>query len=88
MVDEFVMTFRFEDDCPHVDPALNIVNKNIFENEVPGIWQPHWAAQIQNLMECYNLTAEEDEYPLKIDIKELEGHCKVNGPEMDMLDIM
>lgn len=37
MMDGFVMTFRFEDDCLHLDGALNIVKKNIFENEVPII---------------------------------------------------
>lgn len=46
MVDGFVMTFRFEDDCPHIDAELNIVKKKIFENKVLVIWQPDWAAQI------------------------------------------
>ena len=43
MVDGYIMTFRFEDDHPHIDATLNIVKKNIFENEVPVIWQPDWA---------------------------------------------
>ena len=36
-MDGFVKTFRFEDDYPHIDVVLNIVKKNIFENEVPVI---------------------------------------------------
>lgn len=39
-------------------------------------------------MECYNITAEEDEDPSNIDIKELEGHHEVNDPEIEMLDMM
>lgn len=40
-----------------------------------------------NLMEFYNLTAEEDEHPHNIYIKELEDHHKVNGHEIEMPDI-
>lgn len=58
MVDGFILTFNFEDDCPYIDLALQIVKKKIFENENPLTWeQPNWAAQIENALECYNLTA-------------------------------
>lgn len=30
MVDGFVMTFIFEDDCPNTNATINIVKKNIF----------------------------------------------------------
>jgi len=46
VVDGFIMTFKFQDDCPHIDAALNIVKKNNFENEVSVIWKLDWVAQI------------------------------------------
>ena len=39
-------------------------------------------------MECYNLVAEEDEDPRNIDIKGLEGHHKLNGHEIEVIDII
>lgn len=39
------------------------------------------------MIEFYNITAEEDKDPHKIDIKELEGHHEINGPEIEMHDI-
>jgi len=70
MVDGFIMTFKFEDDCPLIDATLNIVMKKISENKFLVIWQLDWVAQICNVIECYNLTAEEDEEAHNIDIKE------------------
>lgn len=46
MVDGFIMTFNFENDCPHIDATLQIVKKKTFENKVPVIWQPNWPAQL------------------------------------------
>ena len=87
MIDGFVLTFSFEDDCPYIDSTLQIVKKNIFENEIPLTWQPDWVVQLQNVLECYNITAEEDEDPCNIDIEEFEGYRKVNGPKIEMPDI-
>lgn len=40
-------------------------------------------------MECYNVTAkEEDEDPRNINIPETEGHCKVEGPQIEDPDII
>lgn len=80
MVDGFIMTFSFEDDCPHIDATLQIVKKKIFENEVPCTWKLDWAAQLHNVMECHNITTEEEEDPRNIDIAESEGCHEVNGP--------
>jgi len=52
----------------HIDATLQIVKKNTFENEFPVILQPNMAAQLHNVMECYNITAEEEEDPRNIDI--------------------
>ena len=43
--------------------------------------------QLQNVLECYNVTAEEDEDPRNIDIEKFEGYCEVNGPEIGIPDI-
>jgi len=88
MVDGFIMTFSFEDDCPHIDVALHIVKKNIFENEVPCTWKLDWVTQLHNVMESYNITTKEEEDHRNIDITEYEGHHEVNGPEIEMHDIM
>lgn len=88
MVDGFIIAFKFEDNCSHIDTNLNIVKKKMFENEAPVIWKPYWVAHIQNVMEFYNLTAEEYEDSRNIDIKDLEGHRELNGPEIEMPDIM
>ena len=39
MVDGFILTSSFEDDCPYIDLALQIVKKNIFENLTPLVEQ-------------------------------------------------
>jgi len=45
MVDGFILTFNFEDDCPYIDLALQIVKKKIFENVTPLTWKQHyWVA--------------------------------------------
>ena len=60
MVDGFILIFKFEDDCPYIDLALQTVKKKIFENVTPMTWkQLDWAAQIENAVECYNLTTNE-----------------------------
>lgn len=69
MVDGFILTFIFEDDYPYIDLALQTVKKKIFENVTPLTWkQVDWVAQIENVLECYNLTTEEEEDPCNIDI--------------------
>lgn len=39
-------------------------------------------------MECYNTTTKEEEYPRNIDIAKSKGHREVNGPKIEMPDIM
>lgn len=88
MVNGFILTFNFEDDFPYIDFSLQIVKKNIFENVTPLTWQqPNWAAHIENVLECYNLIADEEEDPRKIDIAESKGYNEVNGLEIEILDI-
>ena len=87
MIDGFILTFSFEDDCPYIDSALQIVKKKIFENEIPLTWKPDWVVQLQNVLECYNIIVEQDENPHNIDISESKGYHKVNGLKLEMHDI-
>lgn len=67
MVDGFILIFIFEDDFPYIYFALQTAKKRIFENVTPLAWkQPDWAAQIENSLEFYNLTADEEENPHNI----------------------
>lgn len=46
--------------------------------------QPDWSTQLRHALECYNVTAEEeDEDPRNINIPEAEGHREVEGPQID-----
>ena len=64
MVDGFILAFNFEDDCPYIELSIQKIKKRIFENANPLTWQqPNWVAQIENALECYNLTTKEEEYP-------------------------
>jgi len=44
--------------------------------------------QIENALECYNLIADEEEYPCNINIVESQGYYEVNGYELETPDIM
>jgi len=42
---------------------------------------PNWSTHLNNALECYNETIEEDdEDPRNINILEAEGHYEVEGP--------
>ena len=46
--------------------------------------QPDWSTQLCHALECYNITVEvEDEDPRNINIPEAEGHCEVEGPQIE-----
>lgn len=82
MIDGFISTFNFEDDCTYINLALQRFKKRILENATPLTWkQPDWVVQIENALECYNLTTEEEEDPCYIDIEKLEGYHEVTRPE-------
>ena len=89
MVDGFILTSNFEDDFPYIDLSLQTVKKRIFENVTPLTWQQlDRATQIENALDCYNLTADEEEDPRNIDIIESKGYREVTGPELEIPDIM
>ena len=52
------------------------------------LMQPEWATQLSHTLECYSVTAEEEDEDLwKINISKTEGHRKVQGPQIKNPDI-
>jgi len=50
--------------------------------------QPDWSTQLHHMLECYNVTVEEEEEDLRtINIPEIEGRREVEGPQIENLDI-
>ena len=50
--------------------------------------QLDWATQMENAMECYNFTANEEEDPRNVNILESEGSCDVQGPMLQIPKII
>ena len=88
MVDGLILTFNFKENFPYIDLALQTVKKRIFENVTPVVWKKsNWVAQIENALECYKLTADEEEDPRNIDIAESTRYHEVNGSEIEIPNI-
>lgn len=86
----FLLTFSFEDGFESIDEALQDIKAVIFRTpREPLEWvQPDWGTQLRHALECYNvMTEEEDEDPRNINILEVKGHRKVEGPQIDNSDI-
>ena len=50
--------------------------------------QLDWSTQLYDSLECYNVTTEEgEEYLWNINISEIEGHHKVEGPQVEYQDM-
>ena len=80
------MTFSFEDGFDNIDEALQEVKAAIFriQQDPLVLTQPEWATQLSHALECYNVTAEEeDEEIWKINIPETEGHREDQGPQIE-----
>lgn len=88
--ERFMFTFSFEDGFECIDEALQEINIVIFKIPVEHVtWvQPYWSTQLRHALECYNVTTKEgEEDPRNISIPKSEGHCKVIGPKVEVLDI-
>ena len=86
----FIMTFNFEDKFDCIDKVLQEVKAAIFKipRDHLELIQPDRNTQLSHVLECYNLTVEEeDEDPRKINILEIEGHREVEGPQIENPDI-
>jgi hypothetical protein len=42
--------------------------------------EDEWTAPLQKLQGCYNINADEDDHPRKVNIAEIEGQRDVEGP--------
>lgn len=80
------MTFSFEDGFDCINKVLQEVKATIFRisQDPLDLIQPDWTTQLSHVLECYNVTAEEEyEDPWKINIPEIEVHHEVEGPYIE-----
>jgi hypothetical protein len=82
MIQNFTTTFLFESKFPLVDQALHMVRQKVFK-EASGLpleqEEDEWIAPLQKLHTCYNINADEDDDPRKVNIIETEGQRDVEG---------
>ena len=73
MTQNFVTTFLFESQYPSVHQELHIVRQKVFE-EASSLpleqEEDEWTVPLQKLQDCYNINADEDDDPRKVNIAE------------------
>lgn len=57
------MTFSFEDRFDCIDEALQDVKEGILRipQDPLDLIQPNWTTQLSHVLECYNMTTEEED---------------------------
>lgn len=81
----FKLTFGFESKYLEINDALEVIKTKIFEDgPLPLFNQPDQATQLETMLECYNLTADEDEDPHNVNIPKSEVSCKVEGLKLEV----
>ena len=73
MTQNFVTTFLFEIQYPSVDQVLQIVRQKVFEEELIFPLEQEEdesPVPLQKLQGCYNINADEDNDPRKVNINE------------------
>lgn len=78
----FIITFNFEDGFDYIDEVLQEVKATIFRipQDPLDMIQPNWTTQLSHMMECYNVTGEEEDGdPRNINIPKTKGHQEVEG---------
>jgi hypothetical protein len=87
MLQNFVTTFLFESEFPSIDQALQIVRPKVFK-EASSLpleqEEDEWTAPFKKLQGCYNINADADDDPRKVNITETEGHGDVEGTEVEL----
>jgi hypothetical protein len=87
MIQNFITTFFFYNEFPSVDQALQIVKQKVFK-EAYGLpleqEEDEWTTPFQKLQGCYNINADEDDDPRKVNITKIEGHKNVEGPGFEL----
>jgi hypothetical protein len=82
MIQNFITTFLFESQYPSVDQTLQIVRQKVFEEEssLPlEQEEDEWIVPLQKLQGYYNINADDDDDPRKVNITETEGQRDVKG---------
>jgi hypothetical protein len=87
MTHNFVTTILFKSQYPSVDQALQIVREKVFK-EASNLpleqEEDEWTASLQKLQGYYNINADEDDDPRKVNITEIEDQRDVEGPEVEL----
>jgi hypothetical protein len=87
MTQNFVTTFLFESQYPTVDQVLQIVRQKVFE-EAPSLpllqEEDEWMVPLQKLRGCYNINADEEDDPRKVNIIETEGQRDIEGQGVEL----
>ena len=85
LTDGFKLTFEFESKYPKIDDALGMIKTKVFEDgPLPLDNQPDWVVQLENVLECYNFAANEEEEPRNMNKLESEGSHEVQGPKLEI----
>jgi hypothetical protein len=87
MMQNFVTTFLFDSQYPLVDQELHIVRQKVFKDpSSPPLEQEadEWTAPLQKLQGCYNINADEDDDPRKVNIAKIEGQIDVEVPRVEL----
>jgi len=86
----FVLTFNFKGGFASINEELHEIKSVIFRaSKKPMEWtQLDWDTQLCHTLEYCNVTTEEEEeYPMNINILEVEWHHEVECPPIEILDI-
>jgi hypothetical protein len=80
----------FESEFPSIDQALQIVGQKVFKeaSRIPlEKEEDEWTVPLQKLQICYNINADKDDDPRKVNIEKIEGQRDVEGPGVELLFI-
>jgi hypothetical protein len=87
MIQNFITTFLFDNEFPSLDQALQMMRQKVFE-EASGLpleqEVDEWNAPLQKLQTCYNINANEDDDPRKVNITKTEVQRDVEGPGVEL----
>jgi len=90
--ESFLLTFSFEDGFECIYEVIQEIKAAIFWMPKESVeWvQLYWSTQLCHALECYNVTAEEEEeeYLWNINIPEIKGQRNVEGPKAVNPDIL
>jgi hypothetical protein len=87
MLQNFVTTFLFESEFLSVYQALKIVRQKVFK-EASSLHldqeEDEWTTPFHKLQGCYNINADKDDDPRKVNIAETEGLRDVERPGVEL----